>query len=113
MPNRHKLFAALLPIAAIGFLTTENIGRTGYAEEPFAAATATTVETTPYGRASSRGARPAPAWPAYPATAAVTETVPQAAHPRRQQARSLPQTGNSFVVTAEEPRLFGARGARS
>ena len=113
MPNRHKLFAALLPIAAIGFLATENIGSTGYAGEPVVAATATTVETTPDGRASIRGARPAPTLPAYPATAAATETVHEVGHPRRQHARSLPQTGNGFVVTAEETRLFRARGARS
>lgn len=113
MMNRTKLFAALLPIAAIGFLATENIGSTVYAEEPVVVATATTVEATPYGRASIRGARPAPEWPFAGATATASDTVSYAGHPRRQNARSLPQTGNGFVLAVDEPRSFGPRGARS
>lgn len=112
MMHRTKLFAALLPIAAIGFLATENTASTGHAGELSVVTASATLETAPYGRASIRGARPAPEWPFAGATATATDTVSYAGHPRRQNARSLPQTGNGFVLAVDEPRSFGPRGAR-
>jgi len=114
MMNRTKLLAALLPIAAIGFLATENTPGTGHAGELFVVAQAKTLDAAPRSRGAIRGARPTPERPAdAEKEATVNDTVRYAGHPRRQDSGSLPQTGNGFVLLADELRSIGQRGARS
>jgi len=113
MTHRTKLLAALLPIAAIGFLATETIG-SAYAGEPFVLAQAKTLDAAPRSRGAIRGARPTPERPADDAEGAtVNDTMRYAGHPPRQDGRSLPQTGDGFVLLADAPRSIGPRGARS
>lgn len=81
MTHRTKLLAALLPIAAIGFLATETIG-SAYAGEPFVLAQAKTLDAAPRSRGAIRGARPTPERPADAEKATVNDTVRYAGQPR-------------------------------
>jgi len=80
--NRSKFFAALLPIAAIGFLVTETNAGTGQAGELFVVAQAGTLDAAPRSRGAIRGARPTPERPADAEKATVNDTVRYAGQPR-------------------------------
>ena len=110
MMNRTKFFAALLPIAAIGFLAAENTAGTGHAGEPVVLAQATTLDAAPRGRGAIRGARPTPEPTGDVEQSRAGDTVDPAGHPRRQGAEPLPRSDHGWQ--AYKTRSGGPRGAR-
>ena len=112
MTTQIRFLAAMLPIAAIGLLGVEATGGNGYEGELYVSAEAKTLDAAPRSRGAIRGARPTPERPADAEKATVNDTVRYAGQPRRQDSRSLPQTGNGFVLLADEPRSISPRGAR-
>jgi hypothetical protein len=113
MLSRNKLFAAFLPIAALGLMAAENTDSAGYAMESQLVAATTTLEAASYGRAAIRGARPGDEVFSGAASSMPADIALRGGHPRRLDARSLPQDHGGFVLTANETHPFGVRGARS
>jgi hypothetical protein len=108
MPNRYKLFATLLPIAAIGFLVAEDLATAEYMPKPTIVAGATTLDAKPHGR----GARSDYAWLADELMSLAADATAKTSHPRRPNSRSLPQPENGIAMANDEPHGISPRGAR-
>jgi hypothetical protein len=108
MPNRYKLVATLLPIAAIGFLVAEELAKADFMQGPASVAGATTLDAEPHGR----GARSDYAWLADAAISIAADATAKTGHPRRSNTRSLAQPENSLALATEKPQSTSPRGAR-